>query len=126
MLLPIIFSLVAPAFLIFIEKALPYPYIFEELTKAFIILKTPKVAKPINKFLLAILLGFLFALSETILWLGGSLSTNFPIFFEKLTLISCLHITTYAILIFSRKKLHWGLLGTIILHYLFNTLAYAV
>lgn len=121
LLLSSLASLVAPVFLIFIEKALPYPYIIEEVTKALIAAKSPKISKFSHKLSLAFILGFCFAFSETIFWFGSSTAETAH-FAKKLLLVSALHTSTYAILIFStqKKKALLGLMGAIALHYFFN------
>lgn len=121
-----LFSLIGPFFLLLVEKVLPYPYLVEEVYKFFL-------AKSINSTKVAIILGFLFSLSEAVFYL---LNPNYSLFSTSMAgqaplinyslvrflIVTPMHISTILIMQYMNKKsLSWlGLILAIVIHYLFN------
>ena len=123
----IICSLVLPLVLIPIEKFLNYPYIIEEIAKAllifFIVLKFKNTKTQIYS---TILLGALFALSESMFYLAGNIIPfgNLSTFGQRLLLTTPLHIITALIILLptlkNKKLIIFGLILAALIHYLFN------
>jgi hypothetical protein len=123
MLIPL-FALIAPFLVWPLELALPYPHVVEEIVKGifvYFILTSGNKAK----IKLAITVGFIFAFSESVMYmsnifLAGTLWT----LIERLLLTIPLHATTMLIILFSgmRKKafLPLGITAAMLLHYYFN------
>lgn len=123
-----VISLVLPVILIPIIKLAGYSEIIEEIIKTlvvlFLILKLPNTKLEITG---AILFGFLFGLSENILYLtnifqGGDFST----FWQRFLWTVPMHIITILIILFSgiagKKLIIFGLIAAIITHLLFNSI----
>ena len=131
--LPVIFficiaTLIVPIILMPIEKIAPYPFVFEEILKAVLVLLILNFSKHQKQLVLIIAITFLFALSENIFY-----STNFITngilynFWQRFILTTTLHILT-ALIIFipSQKKIELITPVTIlamIIHYFYNQLA---
>jgi|GEM_PF-1673519 len=126
LLLPL-FSLVAPLLLWPIELFLPYPYVIEELAKAVFVLFLLRINNKKNQIYMSILLGALFALSETALYITNILlSGNTQILFQRLVLTIPLHVLTLTLILILGQKNKWlillGLLISGLIHYYFNIL----
>ena len=110
-------ALIFPFFILLIENFLPYPYVVEELFKFFL-------AKKANSTKTAIVLGFLFSVSEAVFYVFNPTYVLSPLYFVlRLTLVSAMHITTILVIYyFIKRKSVWplGLLLAILIHYLFN------
>ncbi len=125
MLIPL-FAAIAPFLVWPIELIFPYPYIIEELVKGvlvFIIIRS--VSNGAIKFKLTILVGVLFAFSETVFYmvnffLVGSLITVL----ERLLWTIPLHtITSLVILIpalVNKKLFPVGIILAMVIHFYFN------
>jgi hypothetical protein len=124
-ILPLL-ALVSPLFLWPIELYLPYPYLLEEIVKAGLLY--PLITSGVkfsDKIKLAIIVGVLFSITESVLYLFniyqiGTLST----FINRLLVTSTLHVVTVLIITLPTKgSKYWiilGLLMAIGVHYLFN------
>ncbi len=128
--LVLLFALGTPLVLIPVEQLLPYPYLLEEAVKAFLILFVTGNKNNHSPLKTTILIGLLFALSESFFYLMNTiLLGNMKFFLQRLLITTPLHIFT-CLLIFlptlkSKKLLPLGLVGAITAHYLFNlTLSY--
>lgn len=125
MLIPL-FALIAPFLIWPLELVFPYPHIAEEIVKgifAYFILNSSGENK--TKIKLAITVGFIFAFSESVMYMSniflvGTLWT----LIERLLLTIPLHTITTLIILFSgmRKKalLPLGIIAAMLLHYYFN------
>jgi hypothetical protein len=121
-----LYTLLAPLALLPVEIIFPYPFIAEELTKAIFVFLALK-SSPIKKtyFTVFTLAGFLFALSETVLY---SINANYfgqiNYFLVRFVLTSVLHTTTFLIIAGvswrSKKLIPLGLAINILIHYLYN------
>ncbi|PIP74747.1 MAG: hypothetical protein CO135_02790 [Candidatus Levybacteria bacterium CG_4_9_14_3_um_filter_35_16] len=124
MLIPL-FASMAPFLIWPAELVFPYPYIVEELVKGllvFFILKSPNDTTRIR---LAVLVGLLFAFSESVLYMSNILLVGtLWTFIERLLLTVPLHVATTLLILFSgmkkQKFLPLGLIAGMILHYFFN------
>jgi len=122
----IIVGLILPLFLLFIIHYTGYSEILEEIAKAlvvlFLILRLPNLKL---KIIAAVIFGFLFGMSENILYINDILQTgNFNIFWKRFLFPTPLHIITVLIILFSAlKNKKFIILGTIMaiaVHLLFN------
>ncbi|HCR36242.1 hypothetical protein A2130_04885 [Candidatus Woesebacteria bacterium GWC2_33_12] len=116
-----LFSLVGPFFILLVEKALPYPYIVEEIYKFFL-------AKSTNSIKMSIALGLLFSVSEAMFYLMNSTYTLNPILYPlRLLSVTPMHISTILVMQYFNKKGIWwlGLILAILIHYLFNQIGLA-
>ena len=122
----ILSAAIAPYFLWFVEYLLPYPYFVEEIAKLILVwlLLGEKVSNK-SKIYTAIAMGYMFALTESILYLlnilqGGTLAT----FVQRLIFTTILHsITFLVILLPGLKKKRYAFLGfflAIIIHFVYN------
>ncbi len=125
-LLPIS-ALIAPFVLWPLELFLPYPYIIEELLKAVGVLLLLSLPSRKSQFLLALLVGGLFSLSESILYvfnllLVGTIHTVFL----RLVCTSFLHIGTLILMLsfstINKRLLFIGVLLSIFIHFWYNQL----
>lgn len=128
LLLPIA-ALILPFVIWPIEIFLPYPYLIEEIAKGILIFSVLKEIKnPVEGVRISLILGMLFALSESVLYifniqLVGDLST----FLLRLAVTIPFHaFTSVVIFIFAySKKITLALFGitiAVVLHFLFNSL----
>jgi len=124
-LLTPLFALIAPFVIWPIELILPYPHVIEELAKTFLILTLLDLKKTSEKIKLAILIGILFAFSESVLFLFniqlvGSLKT----FLLRLLVTIPLHATTSLVILLpalkDKKLIIFGFFLAVIIHYFFN------
>lgn len=127
----LIFGSAAPFLLWPVEYFLPYPHIIEELYKYICLRFVWRAGTNQNKlssknsFIIVILFGFLFTLTESILYLMNLFILNQLYLFPKRLLITgVLHITT-TILLYSSigKSLVCRvtmILFAIVIHYLYN------
>lgn len=121
-LLLLFFAFIAPVVLWPIEIFFPYPHIAEELTKGLLIYFLLKLPKTSQKIYGAILIGFLFGLSENFLYLfsPGSLYSHLL----RFVLTMPLHIiSTLAILalgLIDKRLIFVGIILAILIHYLYN------
>lgn len=124
MIIPLL-AAIAPFILWPIEYLFPYPYLVEELTKAFLvflILKSPGIKKQVLK---TILVGAIFAFSESVLYLFNILATgSTQIIAQRLVTTTPLHILTALVIYLpsakSKKLMPVGVVFAVIIHYLFN------
>ncbi len=119
MLFLAVISLFAPFPLWLIESVLPWPFVFEELFKLMMV----KQIKGSN-ILYPIILGVLFSVSETMMYLINFLQLgNFEQLPLRIVLTTTLHVGTYGIMYGLRKYkygLYLGLLLGILIHWEFN------
>lgn len=118
---------IVPILLIPIEAVLPYPYIVEEIIKFIVILSFFKIIK--KNLSAPILGGFLFAFTETILYILNIISRGQPyLIFQRLLFTGIMHISTMVLIYLGIKKsLKIGFLALVLsiaIHYLFNTYCY--
>lgn len=130
-LLPLL-ALIAPFILWPIEIIFPYPYIVEELAKAFLILLLRTDTFQVYyadtfrpKLKLVALAGILFALSESVLYLFNIYFVgNLELLLIRLIATSTLHVSTFLIIYIaslkSMKLLPLGIVLAVLVHYLFN------
>lgn len=119
--------LAAPLFLLPIEWLLPYPAIVEEVFKAVLVLIILRISSKHLQIKVAILAGLLFALSESIFYLGNFLTQgNIPVWFVRLALTSLLHCLTFLVILVPAQKgkilIIPGLMLAILIHLLYNFL----
>lgn len=126
-ILGLLISLVSPLLLLPIEKFLPYPHFIEEAVKLAVVVMMIKAEKEIKETLWAwvFLAGFLFTVSESILYLFNIFSLgNFALFPQRLLLTSVLHTSTVMLMYFLGRKSYLGLvaglIGAVVIHYFFN------
>jgi RsiW-degrading membrane proteinase PrsW (M82 family) len=117
-----LFALVAPLFIWPIEQVLPFPFIVEEIAKAiiiyFIAISDEKRSLKIKQ---TILVGVLFALTESVLYLFniyafGSLET----LLLRLVVTIPLHVITSLLILFPTLKSKWLIVIGVILASLFH------
>ena len=115
----------APLLIWPIEVFLPYPYLIEELLKAILIYFIIDIPGKSFQVKLAIISGFLFAFSETIMFIFN-LSSKGDIFtlLTRLIVTIPLHVGTFLIILLPTFKNKWliilGLWAAIVIHYFFN------
>lgn len=109
-LLPL-YAAIAPFLVWPVEYFLPFPYIIEELVKVYLV-------KNASSLKMAIIIGAMFAFSETIFFLTPLITNGeFSIVLLRLLSTGSLHILT-CILYY---KMHWkALVWTIPLHFGYN------
>lgn len=120
-----LFALIAPFVLWPVEQVFPYPHIVEELVKAVIIYQLLGISNLSTKIKLAIVVGVLFALSESVLHLFNVFATgSLKTFWLRLFYTIPLHSLTSVTILLSAVKSRWGLIlgltAAIFIHYLFN------
>ena len=124
MLIPL-FAAIAPFVVWPIEIFFPYPHIVEEITKAvliFFLLKSPTTTQKISG---TILIGFLFAFSENVLYLFNILpSGNTHSLLLRFVLTLPMHVLTSLIIVgpalINKRLIFAGILMAGLIHYLFN------
>ena len=127
MLAPL-FASILPFFLWPIEYFLPLPYLVEELAKGllvYVILRYPLGKQ--SPYLLALISGFLFSFSETILYVFNLIEFgNYERALQRLLSTLILHAGTMLIMVyFGKRKITYLPLGIFtggIIHYLWNLL----
>lgn len=126
-ILALLFSLTAPIFLLPIERFLPYPHFIEEAVKLLIVLMIIKAARQEKeRFTVWVFMaGFLFAVSESILYLMNIFALgNFMLLPQRLLLTGILHTSTMMLMYFLGRKNYAGLavgfVGAVLIHYFFN------
>jgi RsiW-degrading membrane proteinase PrsW (M82 family) len=124
-LLTPLFALIAPFVVWPIELILPYPHIIEELAKAVLVFTLLDLPKRLTKIKLAILIGVLFAFSESILYLFNiQLIGNIQTYFVRLLVTIPLHVITTLIILLpalkNKKLIIVGVIFASLVHYLFN------
>ena len=118
--LPVI-ALILPLAALLIEKVLPYPYIVEEILKGSLVFSIKG-----HKILISILIGLLFAFTETFLY-GTSimLTGGVVLFLKRLVITSILHSLTSVVMglsvLRSRKFFLLGLVLAMLFHWIYNT-----
>ena len=124
MLTPLL-ALIAPFVVWPIELIFPYPHIIEELAKAVIVFILLDLPERLTKIKLAVLIGVLFAFSESVLYLFNiQLVGSIQTYLVRLLVTIPLHvITTLVILLPALKNKKLIIVGVILasaVHYLFN------
>ena len=114
-------------FLLPIERFLPYPHFIEEAVKLLIVLMIIKAARQEKeRFTVWVFMaGFLFAVSESILYLMNIFALgNFMLLPQRLLLTGILHTSTMMLMYFLGRKNYAGLavgfVGAVLIHYFFN------
>ncbi len=124
MLVPL-FAAIAPFIIWPIEIFFPYPHIVEELTKGLLVFLLLRSFSSTSKISGTFLIGFLFAISETVLYLFNILPSGNPqTLLLRLTLTMPMHIiTTYVIFTFAsidKRLIFLGIIIAVFIHYFFN------
>lgn len=126
-ILGLLISLASPLLLLPIEKLLPYPHFIEEAVKLAVVVIMIRAEKEIKESLAVWVFtaGFLFTVSESILYLTNILALgNYMLFPIRLVLTGGLHTGTIMLMYVLGRKNNFGLLlgfmGAIIIHYSFN------
>ena len=114
---------IVPFLLIPIESIFPYPFLIEEIIKLIIILGLP--AKYKKNILIPIIGGFLFAFTETILYINNiQLSGQPNLILKRLLITGGMHSLTMVLMYLGfSKNIKWGIvcfLLAIVIHYLYN------
>lgn len=125
--LVLLFSLASPLILWPIEILLPYPYIIEEMVKAFFALSLSQNESSKKSLIFPFISGFLFTISETMLYLLNFLKLgDFSNLFKRLIYTGFLHISTTVLMYIGVKKGHFyfltSFLFSVVIHYAFNFL----
>ena len=123
----LLLALASPFLLLPIEKFLPYPHFIEEAVKlivAVMIIKAERQTKE-NLWVWVFTAGFLFAISESILYLMNIFALgNYMLFPQRLLLTGILHTSTMMLMYLLGRKNYWGLtvgfVGAVLIHYFFN------
>ena len=123
----LLLALASPFLLLPIEKFLPYPHFIEETVKLIVvvmIIKAERQAKE-NLWVWVFTAGFLFAVSESILYLMNIFALgNFMLLPQRLLLTGILHTSTMMLMYFLGRKNYAGLavgfVGAVLIHYFFN------
>jgi RsiW-degrading membrane proteinase PrsW (M82 family) len=124
-LLTPLLALIAPFVVWPIELILPYPHIIEELAKAILVFTLLNLPERLTKIKLAILIGVLFAFSESVLYLFNiQLVGSIQTYFVRLLVTIPLHVITTLIILLpalkNKKLIIVGVLFASLVHYLFN------
>jgi RsiW-degrading membrane proteinase PrsW (M82 family) len=124
-LLTPLLALIAPFVVWPIELILPYPHIIEELAKAVLVFTLLDLPERLTKIKLAILIGVLFAFSESVLFLFNiQLVGNIQTYFVRLLVTIPLHVITTLIILLpalkNKKLIIVGVVFASLVHYLFN------
>ncbi len=121
-LLILFFALISPFILWPIEIFFPYPHIVEELAKALLIIFILLLPKTSQKIYGAILIGFLFGLSENFLYLFSPGTTQTHLL--RFVLTMPLHIVTTLVILLPalifKRLIFLGIILAIFIHYFFN------
>lgn len=122
-----LFAVVAPLVLWPVEILLPFPAIVEELAKFAILFSgSTQLLNTTGRLRQGILVGSLFAFSETILYFFNYLLLGTPrLLFYRLMITLLLHVSTSSIISLSLTKSRFivaliGLPTAIFIHYLYN------
>lgn len=121
-----LFALFAPFFVWPIEMVFPFPFIIEELAKAVVLFFGLNRTGDSKSYLgLIILAGFLFSLSETVIYIFNyNLIAQISYLLIRFAMTSSLHIVTFLLmyLTFTKKPsyLTLGLITSMLIHYLYN------
>ena len=117
-----IICLFAPFPLWLLETLLPHPHFIEEIFKFFIVKSAPKK----TNWLLPLIFGLLFSLSESILYLVNFFALgNFHNLITRLILTSLLHTSLFFLLYFTRSSRpisYLSLFLAIFIHFTYNRL----
>ena len=123
----LLLALASPFLLLSIEKFLPYPHFIEEAVKLLIVLMIIKAERQEKeRFTVWVFMaGFLFAVSESILYLMNIFALgNLMLFPQRLAMTGGLHTSTMMFMYFLGRKNYWGLtvgfVGAVLIHYFFN------
>ena len=126
-ILGLLLSLVAPLLLLPVEKFLPYPHFIEETVKLAVVVIMIKAEKETKESFAVwvFIAGFLFAISESILYLTNIFALgNLMLFPQRLAMTGGLHTSTMMFMYFLGRKNYWGLtvgfVGAVLIHYFFN------
>jgi RsiW-degrading membrane proteinase PrsW (M82 family) len=124
-LLTPLLALIAPFVVWPIELILPYPHIIEELAKAILVFTLLNLPERLTKIKLAILIGVLFAFSESVLYLFNiQLVGSIQTYFVRLLVTIPLHVITTLIILLpalkNKKLIIVGAIFASFVHYLFN------
>ena len=108
-----------------IEVFFPYPHIVEELTKALLIFFLLKSTDNRQKIYGAILVGFLFAFSENVLYMLNIFSAGNPqVLILRFVLTMPMHIATsgviLAVALIDKRLIFLGIILAGFIHYFFN------
>lgn len=122
----IISGLVLPLILVLLVKFTGFTEILEEISKALIVVfLILKFASLKQKIIAGVFFGFLFGLSENLLYLNNVFQLgDFSVFWQRFFLTTPMHIVTVLIILFlglkSKKYIILGTLGAIAIHLFFN------
>lgn len=122
----ILSGLILPLILVLIVKLTGFSEIFEEICKAVIVLfLILRFNNFWQKIIAGVLFGFLFSLSESLLYLNNIFQVgDFYIFWQRFFLATPMHIVTVLVILFfgmkSKKYIIPGTLVAIIIHLVFN------
>jgi len=124
-LLTPLLALIAPFIVWPIELILPYPHIIEELAKAVLVFTLLDLPDRLTKIKLTILIGVLFAFSESVLYLFNIQMVGIMrTYFVRLLVTIPLHVITTLIILLpalkNKKLIIVGVLFASLIHYLFN------
>lgn len=124
MLTPLL-ALIAPFIVWPIELILPYPYVVEELVRGILVYTLLDLPDRLTKIKLAILIGVLFAFSESVLFLFNiQMVGNIQTYFVRLLVTIPLHVITTLVILLpalkDKKLIIVGVLLASLVHYLFN------
>lgn len=120
-----LFAIIAPFVVWPIELLLPYPYIVEEVMKWIIVRYAHTRTELSSSLAIALIVGFLFAMSEMALFMynivqTGTLST----LFLRLALTIPLHVGTSFVLAYTARRnafiIALGLATAMLFHYMYN------
>ncbi len=123
----LLLSFIAPIILLPVEQILNYPHIIEEAVKLLavtLIIFQSKQGKK-NYLMVAVLVGVLFTISESVLYLVNSFQMdNFSLIPQRIIVTGILHSAT-CVLIYILGRKSWWLLGAgfvlaVLIHYYFN------
>jgi len=108
-----------------IEVFFPYPHIVEELTKALLIFFLLKPTDNRQKIYGAILVGFLFAFSENVLYMLNIFSAGNPqVLILRFVLTMPMHIVTSGVILttalIDKRLIFLGIILAGFIHYFFN------
>jgi RsiW-degrading membrane proteinase PrsW (M82 family) len=109
-----------------IEYYLPYPYLVEEIAKAAVIWLALSSEGLWQKIKLALVVGALFSVSETILYLFNVLPIQGAekVILQRLTLTLPLHLITSLVIVLpalkDKRLIVFGVILAGLIHYLFN------
>lgn len=118
------FALIAPFVVAPLEILFPYPHLVEEFAKAVLILAYMKSRGGKESLIYALMLGFLFALSENVLYMFKIPSSNSIGIILRFILTTPMHMVTAVIIGVSvlrdKRFVYIGLVLAMIIHYFFN------